>query len=73
MSHILGEGYGSCHNWERGHTAQVGSGWGTKQTAYRCINCKAVFNHFYDNVPDIFEAMENQLVEDQCPAVEVKI
>ncbi len=60
MSHINGEGYGSEHNWVCGTTNQF------KSTAYHCDDCKAVFFHAYDDIPDIFVAMEAQQVIEHC-------
>jgi len=67
-SAICGEGYGNCHLWVRGRTAQVGSGYPQeKRTQYTCANCDAGFYHYYDLVPDIFEAMEKAEVKNSCP------
>ena len=73
MSHISGKGYGFSHKWERGDTEQVSGFWGDtggrKKTNYRCKNCRTLFTHYYDEVPDIFEAMRNQGIINQCPAI----
>lgn len=70
MSDIYGTGYGSNHNWKRGGTNQVGS-WGTKATVYKCADCNAIFTHYYDHIPDIFVALEDTGVSENCPKKEV--
>jgi hypothetical protein len=65
MSDINGSGYGDKHDWERLDTAQVGS-WGRKSTMYRCRKCLIIFYHYYDEIPDIFKAMENQDIPENC-------
>lgn len=54
MTHILGIGYGCCHDW-RGDTPQDNS----KRTFYTCLRCGESFCHHYDREPDIHSAMEN--------------
>jgi len=61
MSHIIGSGFGSSHNWVRGYT----SPW--KATEYKCADCGAGFYHAYDAIPDIFEAIKRQNIADVCP------
>lgn len=72
MSDIYGKGYGDKHDWKRGYTPQVGS-WDTKSTSYRCGVCGEKFTHFYDAIPDIFQAMQHQNVNAECkPPTEPK-
>lgn len=61
MSHIQGTGYGSSHDWI-GITPQNNS----KQTFYECKNCKERFIHFYDIIPNIFEAIKENDIRDIC-------
>jgi hypothetical protein len=71
ISDIYGQGYGDSHSWKRGQTAQVGSNFWAKGTVYFC-GCGASFNHAYDLVPDIFQAIEQWGVVDKCPLKELK-
>jgi hypothetical protein len=65
-SEIHGLGYGSSHAWKRDHTAQVGS-WGVKRSYYHCLICDEQFTHYYDQVPDIYDAMLREGVREVCP------
>src|SRR5262245_26683038 len=67
-SHIIGEGYGSCHRWQRGATAQVGSFSALKETWYYCAVCGAEFAHQYGVIPDIFAAIRRAGVAADCDA-----
>ena len=67
MSEISGQGYGDSHNWTKGYTAQVGAVPFLKNTAWSCTDCGAIFNHAYDMIPDIFEAIKQARVVDKCP------
>lgn len=60
MSHINGEGFGSTHNWHRGDASPF------KSTQYRCLDCNYRFNHRYDEIPNIFDAMQKQGVPALC-------
>lgn len=66
-SDILGDGYGSAHLWMRTSTAQVGSNSLEKRSYYKCRFCSSIFVHFYDQVPNIFEAMKRKGVSETCP------
>lgn len=59
MSHINGDGYGSCHDWRE--VNQVGH-----CTWYKCAVCDAEFKHWYHSTPNIFEAIANAGVVDYC-------
>jgi len=59
-SAINGDGHGSAHNWEYIDTSPF------KVSEYRCRDCSAFFRHFYDDVPDIFMAMERQGIAAEC-------
>ncbi len=66
-SDIDGTGYGSCHLWVRGKTAQVGAAPPElKWTSYRCSNCGEIFIHRYALIRNIFEAMEKANVKNTC-------
>jgi len=66
MSHIHGEGHGSCHNWKGGET---GPG---RVTPYWCVDCGASFGHAYPAIPNIFEAMARAGVPNECVQPEQK-
>ncbi len=70
MSDIYGTGFGSNHEWVRGKTEPVNSIFGsssaTKSTFYSCKNCHIGFRHNYDDIPDIFLAMERAGVPEKC-------
>ena len=72
MSNIFGQGYGDKHDWVRGETAQVGSLDFLKNTQYSCRKCSAEFAHYYDNTPDIFEAIRVSGVSEECQGQESK-
>jgi len=38
-------------------------------TGYRCLECGAVFRHFYHDIVDIFEAIKSSGIVDKCPNV----
>jgi len=67
MSDIHGEGYGSSHDWGRGWTNNQPRDSYDKFTNYDCRNCKAFFQHRYDIQRNIFTALEESGVLDQCP------
>ena len=66
MSDISGTGWGSDHDWERGETNQVGSTYWLKGTHYYCRNCGIHFEHKYDLIPNIFEAMKQADIPEKC-------
>ena len=70
MSDIKGAGHGDVHNWKRGETEQVNSICGStgarKSTEYICEDCKGFFRHYYDEIEDIFEAMQRANVSITC-------
>lgn len=59
-SDINGDGYGSSHTWRRGYTHA------SKVTEYTCGDCGVMFRHAYDDIPNIFEAINDQGIPDQC-------
>jgi hypothetical protein len=67
VSILNGEGFGDCHDWKRGETLP----W--KVTDYKCQDCGAYFRHCYDDIPDIFEAMEFCKVPAKCePTIDIE-
>ena len=67
-SHIYGTGYGSSHVWENIKTRQLPfpSDRLRKKTTYKCRICGEKFSHYYGIMPNIFFALESQLVSDKC-------
>lgn len=63
VSDIQGEGFGSSHEW-RGDTPQDNS----KRTFYVCASCGASFCHQYNRQPEIFAAIEEAGVPNECGA-----
>jgi hypothetical protein len=63
VSDIIGNRYGSSHNWVA-ETPQDNS----KRTLYNCQDCNRFFCHCYDRQPDIFIAMKEENMPDQCAA-----
>lgn len=72
MSDIGGVGYGDKHDWKRGETAQVGDRYWDKGTGYHCPKCGASFNHAYDIIPNIFQAIEQAGVKENCKELKDK-
>ena len=73
MSIIRGQGYGDSHNWEEGNNPLYPIGENGKwirpvggPTEYRCLECGAVFQHFYHDTVDIFEAIKDSGIPDRC-------
>ena len=73
-SEILGDGWGSAHNWEKCFTADVKPIFGEtdfeyefrKFTEYRCRACGCIFRHHYGFLPNIFSAMRFMGIPKQC-------
>lgn len=66
MSCIIGEGFGSSHDW------QIVKFAGGKNPAsiYSCSKCKCIFSHFYHKIPDIFEAIKHSGLKDRCDTIQ---
>jgi hypothetical protein len=64
MSDIPGTGYGSTHDWKRGHVcaAQI--------VDYRCRACGLIFSHSYRKQPDPFKAMRERGIGECRKAVQ---
>lgn len=58
-SDILGDGFGSDHQWHYEGTPSNAS-------YYKCARCFWNFAHAYHHEPNIFEAMRNSGVPDKC-------
>ena len=80
-SDINGSGWGSSHRWERKGTAlcpcvmATGRDYdglhlspGDKSSRYKCRLCGEWFNHHYDLVSNIFDAMKESGVTEKCPS-----
>lgn len=78
-SDIRGDGHGAKHIWKRGKTkiasCRIGSHGqlcvenvkeAEKQTEYSCRVCLVAFRHFYGLQPDIFQAMKDSKVPEEC-------
>lgn len=63
MSDISGNGYGSAHDWMRLYTEP------SKVTFYVCNDCGENFAHAYDEIPNIFQAMRETGVKENCETV----
>ena len=63
---IYGNGWGHAHRWKQTFVAQVGSHTALKRATYVCQACGASFNHHYDVQPNIFTAINEAGVLDQC-------
>ncbi len=65
MSDIRGTGYGDNHNWHRVDTLQRDN-LQDRMTYFICGNCKKDFWHRYHIIPNIFEAMKDWGVPEEC-------
>lgn len=63
QSAIRGEGYGSTHNWMHDTTEPFRGDMGSRYFCRACGNC---FVHMYHWQPDIFDAMRDEGVPDEC-------
>ena len=76
-SDIIGIGWGMSHEWSQiGHqqwsytdpftgVTKGGNNIGGP-TFYRCSVCRVRFDHHYHDIPDIFEAMKEAGIPDEC-------
>jgi len=64
-SKIRGEGWGDCHTWYQfkftGSDNHI-----TPYTTWKCRKCFIIFNHMYNYIPDIFDAMKVCKVPNVC-------
>lgn len=71
MSDIMGNGYGSSHDWRDLGTSA------SRATLYKCVACGRSFAHHYPSTPNIFEAIAKARfidappIPDKCAAVEL--
>jgi len=65
MSILEGEGHGSNHDWFRVKTFVE-----EKYIKYLCQACDLVFKHRHEETPEIFEAMEQANVPENCEGAE---
>lgn len=57
---------GTNHNWQRLETNQWGAHGGPAVTGFCCADCNTYFAHYYHNTPDIYKAMKEQGVPEEC-------
>ncbi len=65
MSDIRGKGHGDKHHWTRISTLQRDRP-EDRMTLFQCSNCKKDFWHRYHIIPNIFEAMREWGVTEEC-------
>lgn len=66
MSDIRGRGFGSAHDWIRGYSSPDGF------TEFECRRCRETFRHFYHSTPNIWKAMREQGVLEECEEQETE-
>lgn len=66
MTEVRGNGYGSAHDWENKGTEQISSPKKRRNTLWVCRKCHEQFRHFYRITSDIFEAMKQRGVKEEC-------
>jgi hypothetical protein len=62
---IRGHGYGDKHDWEDRGTEESPIPQ-NRSTLWRCKKCNEIFRHWYHITPDIFEAMKQYGVVEDC-------
>lgn len=65
MSEINGSGYGDKHDWKCVATPQ-GLPFIERHTFWECKKCGYRFSHFYNYTKDIFLAMKEFEVPEEC-------
>jgi len=65
MSGITGTGYGDKHNWKDKGTEQMPIPQ-DRSTLWVCLDCNETFRHWYHVVPDIFQAMKDRGIREEC-------
>lgn len=69
LTDIIGNGYGSNHNWKLTETPQDNS----KRSFYECNDCGRFWCHYYDKQPDIYIAMQEEGMPDRCSAESTEV
>ncbi len=64
-SEINGEGWGDCHYWYE-FKFTPNENHILRYSTWKCKSCWSVFNHMYNYIPDIFEAMKACKVPNIC-------
>ena len=65
MSEITGKGYGDKHDWKCPGTEQNPFP-ESRSTLFTCEKCNEYFRHYYHVIPDIFEAMKENNINELC-------
>jgi hypothetical protein len=65
QSEIYGSGWGDCHTWYE-FKFTPSDNYITRYTTWKCKRCFAVFNHMYNYIPNIFDAMKACKVPNVC-------
>jgi hypothetical protein len=66
MSDVHGAGYGAMHNWSRIHTYPWKTMGGKAWSFYTCKDCGQRFVHYYHILKDIFQAIKDSGVTEEC-------
>ncbi len=65
MSKIIGTGHGDSHDWEIKGTEEMPLRQ-DRSTLFVCRDCGLRFRHWYHVTPDIFKAMEEVSIPNEC-------
>ncbi len=65
MSAINGKGYGDSHDWENMGTDQHCEPQ-YRSTLFICKKCKDGFRHYYHKTPNIYDAIKNSNIKEEC-------
>lgn len=65
MTYITGNGYGDKHHWKRFDTIQSNNRF-ERGTFYKCDKCEVYFRHYYHITSNIFDAMEELNIPEEC-------
>jgi hypothetical protein len=65
MSEIRGNGYGDKHDWEDKGTEQIQNMY-LRSTLWQCRKCHQLFRHYYNVIPNIFSAMKERGINEEC-------
>ncbi len=73
MTQVCGKGYGDKHDWREEGSLQWSAAnlpSDSANTRYRCVRCMVEFRHYYHVEPNIFEAMKEAGVPENCQRAE---
>lgn len=65
MSDLVGDGFGSKHEWKDLGTYQHPDP-KERHTSFRCNKCAVFFRHFYHVTPIIYEAIKDHGIPEVC-------